>query len=248
MLCRSGRLTGPTAGLALGYAQANLMVLPLSLADDFLLFCKRNPKPCPILEVMETGNPEPRFAASGADIRTDIPLYYVYRNGKLFEKVNDIGYLWRKDFVGFLIGCSFSFERVMLTAGLPIRHIEEGKNVPMYRTNRNCEPSQFFSGPLVVSMRPLFPSQMKQAIEITGRYPKAHGAPVHSGDPSFLGIKDIYEPDYGESVTIYENEVPVFWACGVTIQEVIFQSKPELAITHSPGCMFVTDIKDNELL
>jgi len=179
------------------------MVLPLSLAGDFLLFCRHNPKPCPLLEITEAGCPEPRSSAPGADIRTDLPAYHVFRNGEFTEETADIGHVWQDDSVGFLIGCSFSFERAMLAEGLPVRHIEEGRNVPMYCTNSACTPTAHFSGSLVVSMRPLTRLQAQRAAEITSRYPEAHGAPVHVGDPGFLAIGNLDEPDYGEPVTIY---------------------------------------------
>lgn len=246
-LCRDGKFTGVTAGLAPGYVQANLVVLPKSLAFDFLLFCQRNPKPCPVLDVTDEGNPEPRSIAPGADICTDLPLYRIYRKGKLVEETADIRSFWREDSVGFLIGCSFTFERAMLVAGLPVRHIEEGRNVPMYRTNRACTPAGCFSGEMVVSMRPMLPHHAIQAVKITRRYPKAHGAPVNIGDPALIGIKNLNNPDYGDPVTIHDGEIPVFWACGVTPQAVILQTKPELAITHAPGHMFIADIKDEEL-
>jgi uncharacterized protein YcsI (UPF0317 family) len=235
-------LTGPTCGLAPGYLQANLVVLPKELADDFRLFCQLNPKPCPLLEMTETGDWEPRNAAPGADLRTDVPKYRVYRHGRLSEEVADITRYWRDDLVAFLLGCSFGFEAAMQRAGLPLRHIEEGRNVPMYRTNLPCTPAGPFSGPLVVSMRPLTPSQTIDAVVVTSRYPRAHGAPVHFGDPGAIGISDINRPDYGDAVTIRSGEVPVFWACGVTPQAVLMEAKPEFAITHSPGCMFVTDM------
>ena len=246
-LCRDGKFTGVTAGLTPGYVQANLVVLPKLLAYDFLLFCQRNPKPCPILDVTDEGNPEPHSIAPGADICTDLPLYRIYRRGKLVEETTDIRSFWREDSMGFLIGCSFTFERAMLATGLPVRHIEEGRNVPMYRTNIPCSPAGCFSGVLVVSMRPIPRLQTDRAVEITGSYPEAHGVPVHIGDPALIGIKDLDKPDYGDAVTIHDDEIPVFWACGVTSQSAILQAKSELAITHAPGHMFITNIKDEEL-
>jgi uncharacterized protein YcsI (UPF0317 family) len=239
---RSGVLTGPTCGLAAGYLQANLVVLPKELAEDFHRFCELNPKPCPILDVTEAGDWEPRNVAPGADLRTDVPKYRVYRQGRLSEEVADIMRFWRDDLVAFLLGCSFGFEAAMQRAGLPLRHIDDGRNVPMYRTNLPCTPAGPFSGPLVVSMRPLTPAQTIEAVMVTSRYPKAHGAPVHFGDPGAIGIGDIERPDYGDAVTVRFGEVPVFWACGVTPQAVLMEAKPEFAITHSPGCMFVTDM------
>ncbi|MEO7133959.1 MAG: putative hydro-lyase [Vicinamibacterales bacterium] len=238
---RSGLLTGPTCGLAPGYLQANLVIVTRDLAFDFLLFCQRNPKPCPILDVLDPGTWQPRGVANGADIRTDLPRYRVYERGALVEEPPEIVRWWRNDLVTFLLGCSFSFEAAMQRAGLPVRHIEEGRNVPMYRTNIPCTPAGRFAGPLVVTMRPLTPAQAIEAAVITSRFPQAHGSPVHCGDPHAIGIADLTRPDFGEAVTVRAGEVPVFWACGVTPQAVVMEAKPEIAVTHSPGCMFVTD-------
>ncbi|MBW4649768.1 MAG: putative hydro-lyase [Kastovskya adunca ATA6-11-RM4] len=240
-------LDTPTPGMALGFVQANLVVLPYSLAFEFLLFCQRNPKPCLILDVTEVGDYEPKIIAPGADIRTDLPRYRVFRHGELVEEITDISSFWRSDLVAFLVGCSFYFENAMLNSGLPVRHVEEEKNVPMYKTNIECIPTQKFSSPLVVSMRPLPANQVVRAVEVTSRYYKAHGSPVHIGSPDAIGIKELERPDYGDAVTVREGEVPVFWACGVTTQTAIFQAKPELAITHSPGHMFISDLKDEFL-
>lgn len=245
--CRGGSLNQPTTGLAMGYVQTNLVILPSQLAFEFLLFCQRNPKPCPVLEVLDKGNPQPKQFAPGADIRTDLPRYRVFKSGELIEERTDIQQLWTDDMVGFLIGCSFSFEEAMLKAGLTIRHIEEEKNVPMYRTTLNCQPAGRFAGPMVVSMRPMPGDQVAKAVEITSRYSKVHGSPIHIGDPAAIGIEDLAEPDYGDAVTIRPGEVPVFWACGVTPQAAIMQAKPAIAITHSPGFMLVTDIKNESL-
>ncbi len=242
-LCRDG-LDTPTPGLALGYVQANLVVLPYDLAFEFLLFCQRNPKPCPILDVTEVGGFEPQLIAPGADIRTDLPRYRVFRRGELVEEVTDIKSYWRSDLVAFLIGCSFSFEKAMLNSDLPVRHIAEGKNVPMYKTSIQCVSTQRFSSSLVVSMRPLPTSKVVRAVEVTSRYHKAHGSPIHIGNPEAIGIKALEKPDYGDAVTVKDGEVPVFWACGVTTQAAILQAKPEFAITHAPGHMFVSDLKD----
>jgi uncharacterized protein YcsI (UPF0317 family) len=243
---RASKLTGPTCGLAPGYLQANLVILPQSLAFDFLLFCQRNPRPCPLLDVTDPGSPEPIALARGADLRTDLPRYRVYERGNLVEEPNDIRRWWRRDLVAFLLGCSFSFEEALQRAGLPVRHIDEGRNVPMYRTNIPCTPAGAFRGPTVVSMRPLTVAQSIRAVEVTSRYTRAHGAPIHIGDPAAIGIADIHRPDFGDRVTIHPNELPVFWACGVTPQAVLMEVKPELAITHSPGCMFVSDVRADE--
>ncbi len=245
--CRRGEWTGPTAGLALGYVQANLVILPQEWAYDFLLFCVRNPRPCPLLEVTDVGSPVPRSAARDADLRTDLPAYRVWRDGVLVEEPHDIVRYWRDDFVAFLIGCSFSFEAAMLAQGLPVRHIELNRNVPMYRTTIACQPAGRFRGPMVVSMRPMTLPQAIRAAAISRRFPKAHGGPIHLGDPAAIGIRDIQRPDYGDAVPIYDGEIPVFWACGVTPQAALLEARPPLAITHKPGHMFVTDWRDGEL-
>jgi uncharacterized protein YcsI (UPF0317 family) len=244
---RTGKLAGPTCGLALGFVQANLVVVPKDLAFDFLLFCQRNPKPCPLLDVTEPGDPEPRMTAPGASLRTDLPGYRVFKNGELVDEPADLLNYWRDDLVSFLIGCSFTFENTLLQAGLPVRHIETGVNVPMYRTNIACRPAGMFHGPMVVSMRPMTPHQALQATQICSRFPRVHGAPVHFGNPGAIGITDLNRPDFGDPVSIQTNEVPVFWACGVTPQAVAIESKPALLITHKPGHMFVTDWRDADL-
>ncbi|NCJ06130.1 putative hydro-lyase [Synechococcales cyanobacterium C] len=246
--CRDGTLDTPTPGLAPGYVQANLVVLPQSYAYDFLLFCQLNPKPCPLLDVTDRGNPEPKRIAPNADIRTDLPRYQVFRKGEWVEETKNISAHWQGDLVAFLIGCSFSFEAAMLNAGLTVRHIEEEKNVPMYKTTIATVPSGIFSGPMVVSMRPLPAHQVLQSVEVTRAYYRAHGAPIHIGDPAAIGIHDLACPDYGDAVTIREGEVPVFWACGVTAQTALLQAKTELAITHAPGHMFVSDLMDKDVL
>jgi uncharacterized protein YcsI (UPF0317 family) len=238
---RSGRLAGTTCGLAPDFLQANLVVVPKDLAFDFLCFCQRNPKPCPILDVTEPGSWDPRHVARDADLRTDLPRYRVYQRGALVDEPTDIRRWWRDDLVAFLLGCSFSFEAAMQRAGLPVRHLEDGCNVPMYRTRVPCVPAGVFSGPLVVTMRPLTPAQTIEAVVITSRYPEAHGTPIHFGDPERIGITDLSRPDFGDAVTVRPGEIPVFWACGVTPQAVLMETKPDFAITHSPGCMFVTD-------
>ncbi len=244
---REGKWRKPTAGLAPGYVQANLVVLPRELAYDVLLFAQRNPKPCPVIEVTDTGSPEPRLSAPGADLRTDIPRYRVYRHGVLAEEVTDLRTAWRQDLVAFLLGCSFTFEAALLRAGIPVRHIEEGKNVPMFRTTLPCVPAGIFQGPLVVTMRPIPSALVPRAVQVSGRYPGVHGAPVHIGDPTTLGIRDLSRPDFGDPVTIRPGETPVFWACGVTPQAVAMQSKPPLLLSHAPGHMFVTDLRDEAL-
>ena len=244
---REGEWTKPTAGLALGYTQANLVILPEEWAFEFLLFCQRNPKPCPVLDVTDAGSPHPARVAPEADLRTDLPKYRIYRYGKLDAEVTQIADLWRDDMVAFLLGCSYTFEAALLATGIPVRHIEEECNVPMYITNIECTPAKRFRGPMVVSMRPIPSRQVVKAVEVTARFPKAHGAPVHIGDPAAIGIEDLARPDFGDAVTVKEGEIPVFWACGVTSQVAARAARPELMITHAPGHMFITDIRDEEL-
>ncbi len=246
-LIRKGKWDKPTAGLAMGYAQANLVILPQKYAFDFLLFCQRNPKPCPLLEVLEPGKPRTAFLSSDADIRTDIPRYNIYRKGKLEGTVKEIKNIWENDFVTFLLGCSFSFEEALLRSKIPVRHIEENKNVPMFISNISCKPAGVFHGPLVVTMRPMPPDKVSRAVQITSRYASVHGAPLHIGDPSRIGIRDLKKPDFGDPVTVKKDEVPVFWACGVTPQAVVMKAKPDLCITHTPGHMFISDLLNEEL-
>lgn len=247
-LCRTGAWNGPTAGQAPGFVQANLVILPLEDAFEFLLFCQRNPKPCPLIEVCEPGDPVPRRTAPQADLRTDLPLYRIYRQGQLVETRTDIRDLWRDDLVSFLIGCSFTFDHALLRARIPVRHIELRRNVPMYRTAIQCEPAGKFSGPLVVSMRPLRPADAIRAVEITSRLPQVHGSPVHLGYPEQIGISALDHPDWGDPVPVGPDEIPVFWACGVTPQAVALAARIPFMITHSPGCMFVTDLREEDLL
>ena len=246
-LIRKGKWDKPTAGLAMGYAQANLVILPQKYAFDFLLFCQRNPKPCPLLEVLEPGEFRTKVLSLDADIRTDVPRYNIFRDGKLQNTVNEIRSFWKPDFVSFLLGCSFSFEEAMLRSRIPVRHIEENKNVPMFITHIPCKPAGVFHGPMVVTMRPIPSDKVTQAVQITSRYASVHGAPIHIGDPSTIGIKDLRKPDFGDPVTIKKGEVPVFWACGVTPQAVVMKAKPDLCITHAPGHMFISDLLNEEL-
>lgn len=245
-MVRQGRWTGPTAGCCPGHTQTNVVILPARYAFHFLLFCQRNPKPCPVLEVMEEGVWEPVRTAPGADIRTDCPRYRVFRGAEAEEREHILD-LWREDLVSFLLGCSFTFEWALIQAGVPVRHVEEGRNVSMYITNVECEPAGPFQGRLVVTMRPIPGHLVSRAVQVTSRFPGVHGAPVHVGEPSALGIQDLGTPDFGDPVTVRAEEVPVFWACGVTPQVALLNARPELAITHAPGHMFVTDLRDEEL-
>ena len=246
-LFRSGELARPTSGMAPGRVQANLVVLPKDLAFDFLLFCQRNPKPCPLLEVVEAGSSEPEAFAPGADLRTDVPMYRVYEYGELTAEVEDVSDYWRDDMVSFLLGCSFTFESALVNGGVPLHHFETGSNVPMFITNVPTQSAGAFSGPLVVSMRPVPKDKLVKAVQITSRFPGVHGAPIHIGSPEDIGVRDVHSPDLGDPTIFKEDDVPVFWACGVTPQAVAMNSKPPLMITHSPGHMFITDAKDEDL-
>ena len=238
---RAREHTGPTAHLAPGRLQANLVVLPRAVAPDFVAFAARNPKPCPIVEVVEQGTEAVR-SAPGSDLRTDVPRYRLFVDGAHTDSATDATAWWRDDLVSVLLGCSFSFEAALLRAGLPVRHIEQDRNVPMYITDRQCEPAGDFAGPVVVSMRPMPAASVEQARRITEAYPDAHGGPVHIGDPAELAITDLRSPDFGDPVDIHDSEVPMFWACGVTPQLAIANARPEIAITHEPGHMFITDV------
>ena len=246
-LIRRRDFTGITAGVSPGYVQANLAILPKDLAFDFLLFCQRNPKPCPIIEVIEAGKVEPSQTAPGADIRSDLPRYRVYRYGELEAEIEDISEYWGDDLVSFLIGCSYSFENAMLDAGIPLRHHEQGSNVSMFITNIDCVPAGMFAGPMVVSMRPVHRSKIVKAVQVTSRFPNTHGAPVHIGEPEAIGVEDPTKPHLGDVLAFKDGELPVFWACGVTPQAVAMESKPPLMITHSPGHMFITDLRDEDV-
>ena len=250
---RSGTFVGrTTSGLAEGFAQANLCILPYELAFDFLLFCQRNPKPCPLIAVLEKGEflvpGDMTGGSTPANVRTDVPSYRIFRDGVLEKEVAELGEeVWRDDLVTFVIGCSFSFEEALIRAGIPLRHVQQQLNVPMFNTTIPCTPAGVFSGNMVVSMRPMTPANAIRATQVTARYARVHGAPVHIGDPMTIGITDILRPDYGDSVEVKEGEVPVFWACGVTPQAVVMKSKPHYCITHSPGMMLVLDVTNETL-
>jgi uncharacterized protein YcsI (UPF0317 family) len=239
---RSGLRT-PTAAWSPGYAQANLVVLPRDVAFDFMLFAQRNPKACPVLDVTDPGRPV-TCLAPGADLRTDLPAYRVWEHGRCVAEVTDVTEYWRDDLVAFLIGCSFTFERALRAACVPVRHVEQGRNVPMFITGRECQPAGIFRGRLVVSMRPVPLDRVATAARVTARYPAVHGAPVHVGGPGMLGIADLSKPDFGDPVDAQDGDVPMFWACGVTPQVALARARPPFAITHAPGHMFITDVPD----
>jgi uncharacterized protein YcsI (UPF0317 family) len=244
---RAGGFDRPTTGQAPGFVQANLVIVPQAHAFDFLLFCQRNQKPCPLLEVVEAGQVEAKRLAPGSDLSRDIPKYRVFRDGRMVEERTDVSALWQKDFVSFLLGCSFSFEKPLMDAGLEVRNLTCGVNVPMFRTDIPTRPAGAFQGPLVVSMRPFSPEHAIKAALVTAKLPDVHGAPVHQGDPRRIGIQNLQAPEYGDAVPVREGEIPVFWACGVTPQEALLRAKLPLAITHAPGHMFVSDRKEEEL-
>ncbi|ELR10904.1 uncharacterized protein ACA1_145250 [Acanthamoeba castellanii str. Neff] len=243
---RTAKWTRPTSGLCLGYQQANMVIMPAKYAADFEAFCRANPGPCPLLAVVPAGETEIKKLAKGSDVRTDLPSYRVFKDGQFVEQVSDIKALWRDDLVSFFLGCSFGFERALQEGGIEVRNITEGKNVSMYTTNIQCTPVGPFNCPMVVSMRPIPVDKVETAIQVTGNIALAHGRPVHMGDPAAIGIRDIAQVDFGDAVTIRDGETPVFWACGVTSALAALSAKPDLVITHAPGCMLVTDVRDSE--
>ncbi len=240
-IIRQGRWTSHTSGLASEHVQGNVVILPADEANDFLRYCQRNPKPCPLLAVSEPGQAELPALGADIDIRSDLPRYRVWRDGEVVDEPTDISALWRKDLVTFVIGCSFSFEEALLQAGLPLRHIAQNRNVAMYRSNIATERAGAFHGPMVVSMRPFTAADAIRAVQITSRFPDVHGAPAQ------IGIADLAHPDYGDAVDVLPDEIPVFWACGVTPQAAIAQARPRFCITHAPGAMLITDLFNHEL-
>jgi uncharacterized protein YcsI (UPF0317 family) len=244
---RAGRHSTHTSGLASDHVQGNVVILPQALAGDFLRYCQLNPKPCPLLAVSQPGDPMLPKLGADIDIRTDVPRYRVWRHGELVAEPTDLHALWREDLVTFVIGCSFSFEQALLDAGLSLRHVDQNRNVAMYRSNVATAAAGPFNGPMVVSMRPLKAQAAILAIQVTSRFPDVHGAPVHLGDPALIGIADLGKPDYGDAVDVMPDELPVFWACGVTPQAAIAQARPDFCITHAPGAMLITDLLNHQL-
>lgn len=243
LAARAGALSGPTAGLAPGFVQGNVVIVPEEVAGDFAEFCRLNPKPCPVIGVTAPGAFRVPQLGADIDLRTDLPRYRVWRGGELAEELGEISHLWRDDLVGFVLGCSFTFDDALTSAGIRLEHLAARRNVAMYRTNIACEPAGPFAGPLVVSMRPLRRADVARAVEITDRFPLAHGAPVHVGDPAEIGIRDLSSPDYGDAIEVAADARPVFWACGVTPQAAIAAAGIPFAVTHAPGCMLVTDLR-----
>lgn len=242
---RDGVYTGHTSGLAAGKLQCNLAILPERYALDFLRFCQRNPKPCPLVGVGDSGDPMMPTLGTDIDIRHDVPKYRIFRDGKLSEEVTDIADVWADDLVTVALGCSFTFENALLRNGIPVRHMEQGRNVPMYRSHIDLVPAGPFSGQMVVTMRPIPAGQVEQARQISGRYPQAHGAPIALGDPAQIGIADLGQPDWGDAVEIKAGEIPVYWACGVTPQNVLLSAKLPICITHAPGHMLIADVAED---
>ncbi|MDP3650067.1 MAG: putative hydro-lyase [Rhodoferax sp.] len=246
-MVRQGAWASHTSGLASDHVQGNVVILPEALAGDFLRYCQRNPKPCPVLAVSEPGQAMLPSLGDDIDICSDLPRYRVWRHGEVIDEPTDITALWRNDLVTFVLGCSFSFEQALLEAGLPLRHIAQGKNVAMYRTNIPTQPAGLFHGPMVVSMRPMKAAAAIRAVQVTSRFPNVHGAPVHLGNPALIGIADLGAPDYGDAVEVMDDEIPVFWACGVTPQAALVQARPAFCITHAPGAMLITDLLNQQL-
>jgi len=245
---RSGQWRRATHGLARGYVQANMAIVPKRYAFDFMLFCQRNPKPCPVIDVTDPGDPEARFAAPGSDVRVDLPGYRVFRDGELVAEVSEITDYWRADSVAFLLGCSNSMDDVLLEARIPQRHLEsEDGRISVYTSAIMCAPAGIFRGPAVVTMRPIPQNRLVDAISITARYPMAHGAPVHVGDPRAIGIDDLSRVGWGKYNELRHDDIPVFWACGVTPQAVATKARIPEMITHAAGHMFVSDLKLTQL-
>jgi uncharacterized protein YcsI (UPF0317 family) len=244
---RAGAHNGNTSGLAAGFVQCNIVILPAAWANDFLRFCQLNPRPCPLVAMSNSPGDYTLPPLGDIDIRTDVPSYKLFRNGEFVEETRDISALWQSDLVTFALGCSFSFEEALLADGLEVRNVTEGVNVPMYRTSIDCNSAGPFAGKMVVSMRPFIAADAIRAVQICTRFPAVHGAPVHLGDPALIGIKDLGRPDYGDAVTVGSDELPLFWACGVTPQVALEAARPPFAITHSPGCMLVTDLRNSRL-
>jgi uncharacterized protein YcsI (UPF0317 family) len=243
----AGNHTGNTSGFAPGFVQCNIVILPADWAADFLKFCQLNPKPCPLIASSAEPGDTGLDSLGDIDIRTDVPSYRIFQDGELVSEVNRIDDLWRDDLVTFALGCSFSFEEALIADGLDVRNVSEGVNVPMYRTSIDCQAAGPFAGKMVVSMRPFLAADAIRAVQICTRFPSVHGAPIHLGDPALIGISDLSRPDYGDPVTLRDNELPVFWACGVTPQVALESARPPFCITHSPGCMLVTDMPNSKL-
>lgn len=241
---RRNSYTGHTAGLAPGRLQVNLAILPETYALDFFRFCQRNPRPCPLVGVSDRGSRRLHTLGHDLSADTDAPSYAVYENGQFSGYRPDIADLWQDDFVAFALGCSFTFEHAAISAGIAMRHVECNRTVPMFRTTIETVAAGPFDGGMVVSMRPIKPADLERVQAISAEFPLAHGAPVHIGDPAQIGITDIGQPDYGEPVPIEDDEIPVFWACGVTPQNAALRARLPILISHRPGAMLITDVDE----
>ena len=242
---RSGSYRDHTSGLASGFLQANLVLLDQYYAADFMRFCQRNPKPCPLVGVTDAGSPYLHTLGSDIDVRSDVPSYHVYRHGILQKTITNITSLWNDQMVGFALGCSFTFEHALRRAGISIWHIDNDKTVPMFKTNIKTIEAGPFAGPMVVSMRAIPLEKADMVRKISAHFPMAHGAPVHWGDPAEIGIEDINIPDWGDSAPVEDDEITFFWACGVTTQVALIHAKPSISITHKPGQMLITDVVED---
>ena len=244
-LIAKGKFQKSTSGYCQSNIQANFLALPKNFAFSFEKFAKQNSKPIPVLEVIQDSHYSTKLA-QGANLLNEIPFYNIIEQGKVVKTVDNIEKYAHQDLTYFLIGCSFSFEKAILQEGISLRHIELKQNVAMYNTNIPLNPVEPFKGSMVVSMRPILKQRVPDVCEITQAYAKMHGSPVHIGSPAMIGIQDIHSPDYGDAVTIQSDEVPVFWACGVTVQYILEQIKIPFAITHKPGFMFISDLEKYE--
>jgi len=242
---RRGWYTGPTIGACRGYAKANLAIVPKDYAFDFFLFCNRNPRPCPVLDVTDPGSPHPTLLAPEADLRTDLPKYRVYEGGELIAEPVEVTDYWRDDLVAFLLGCAGSFDWILQASNVRYRLIGA------YTTNIQCYPAGRFHGPMVVTCRLIKGSRdAVRAIQISSRHPTMHGPPVHIGDPGVIGINDLYQPEvfFHRPISLQEpDEIAMFWGCGITPQAVAIEAKIPFMISHCPGHMFITDLLSEEL-
>lgn len=245
---RRGEITGETSRYAPGFVQLNLAIIPAEFGDEFFRFCQMNSRPCPVLEMLPAGEFSPKTLGDDIDVRHDFPRYIVWKDGEPVDEVTDISDIWRDDLACFLIGCSFSFEGELLRCDVPVRHIDLGRTVPMYNTNIPLHTTEHFGGNYVVSMRPMTPAQAIRAVQVTTPMSKVHGAPIHLANPEAIGITAIENPDYGDKPEIYDGEIPVFWPCGVTPQQAIRYAHLPFAITHKPGHMLISDLKNTSLL
>lgn len=245
---RAGRHAGLTSGLAPGFAQANLAVLPAEFAGNFVRFCEANPFACPLLGISRPGDPRIPGLGEDLDVRTDLPAYRVYRDGLLAGTAGDIADLWRDDLVAVAIGCWFGVEEALQAAGIRLRHIELGIQGPLFRSSLPARPAGLFGGTQVVSMRPFAPRDVETVAAITARYPKSHGAPLHRGDPAPLGIRDLSAPDFGEPISLESGEIPLYWGCGLTALTALERARLPLFITHAPGAMLITDLRNESLV